>query len=269
MNFDELDFGDDGKAVAPLLSPETWRALNEGSVDDDGWLVFEGDNQLYLRPDGEFCVWEMGSPEHLGREAHGPFAISRQSWMMISGGILVRYRNLIEKQRMLLRLVAVVRGGRYLALAYSPMGETDMRLNHEPQVTTWLPLIDKRLWAQMRVGKYKDGGWRTREGKLRKLYRARDIRGQELWALRAEGEARRNESGPFTMPRDDWNRISCGNLVESKNAVEKDGLLLRIMAYTREGQKAALTYRPSGRDKYRPPKKEDLTHQFEDHITKD
>ena len=56
-----------------------------------------------------------------------------------------------------------------------------------------------------------------------------------------------------TMSREDWNRISCGTLIQPRNIIAKDGRVLRMMAVSVGKQRAAMIYAPVAHQATRQP----------------
>ena len=260
MKVEETVQSEKDSMTVPGLNTRLWLELQSGKIDKDGGLIFDDGRQLYtsVAHKSGHLEWVLDKPS-IPDQLNGPFKITRDTWEKIGGGSLVASRGLIiSKDGKLHRLTAVTltvdRGeGEVeelrMAAAYAPAAH-----GPGPGLVTraTLPAITPNLWGRMEVGLWEDGGWMARPaGRIRHLHLT-GSRGAEKWVLRSV-DTRLGGPRPYLMPRDDWNRISCGHLLSRHNVIEKDGRLLRMLAVVVGKRRVVLTYAPRAHQISRRP----------------
>jgi len=224
------------------MTMEVWRALQDGKPEKDGKVVFEGGSELYTHKDkAGRLMWTLEN-QLTGPEDNGPFPVFKDAWKVISGGLLSESNGLIVIGAKLFRLAAVVTEDGNQAAAYEPSAYGPKQMPCE----VLLPRLSMKLWKAMKVGLWEDGGWQVyKGGPVAHLHLHKDrVTDEEEWVLRPE-DTKLGGPPAFRMPRDDWNRISCGALAEEMGLIEKDGLLLRVIAVSAGDHSAAMTYAPA------------------------
>ncbi len=166
-------------------------------------------------------------------------------------------RKLIVKGERIFRLTSVVleppREGKRAAaqicraVVYAPTA-LGPRAARPPRRVTGdlfeLPALSRALWAAMEVGGWHKGGWTSRKDRKHRFLHLEGAGLEARWVLRSKDSSRGGTV--FPMPRDHWNRISCGTLLDRKDLIVKDGRALRVVAVKVGKQSAALTYAPRG-----------------------